>query len=145
MIKLFISLLLVASATNIYAQCLTCNSFNEAFKNPEQVTAIKINSMQHDVVLTEIPADIVKFINLKTLWLSSHEIIKINNAVCKLDNLRSLSLADNKLTSLPDCIYEMKNLEEIILNDNLFSAKTKEVIKNNFAKTNPGVKVFFGL
>ncbi len=136
-------LLMVLSNFNISSQCKTCNSFNDALKDPEMVTAIKINSMQHDTVLKKMPDELKLFVNLKTLWLSSHEISKVNEVVCLLEKLESFSLADNKLTGLPDCVYEMKSLKELVLNDNLFSEKEKEAIKRKFALKHPDVKLFF--
>ena len=145
MLKQLILLLLITASTNIYAQCTTCNSLSEALKNPEQVTAIKINSMQNDTVLKEFPQEISKFINLRILWLSSHEIKSINKDVCKLENLKSLSLAENHLKDLPECIYEMKNLKEIILLNNDFTEKAKTAIKARFAKSNHDIKVEFDM
>lgn len=128
-----------------YGQCTYCTGFDEAFKNPELVTIIKIDGGKSRVKLNKIPKDIVRFTNLKTLWLTKQDFYEIGDELCELKNISSLSLAEDKLIDLPECIYGMKNLIEIYLMDNNFSNEKIVEIRDRFRKANSQVKVVFDI
>lgn len=84
----------------------TYTSLDEALKNPEKVEALDLSGKD----LEELPGDISKFVNLKSLNLCSNEIEIVSPLIGKLKKLETLNLTRNPLRCLP---VEVKGLTEL--------------------------------
>jgi Leucine-rich repeat (LRR) protein len=120
-----------------FAQCVDCNSFEEALKNPEQVKTLKINSLMQDITLDSVPVTIGRLVNVEILYLSDHNFSTVPKEIGNLTKLKELSFSGSKLTSLPDEIFQLKNLNELLLLNNSFTDEYKATLKERFKKELP--------
>lgn len=133
----FLFLLSIAS----YSQCVKCNSFDEAAKNPTIVKSIIINSYVHGIELNEIPKSIEQFVNLEILFLSDQQFTSVPAEIGKLTHLKSISFGGCMLQSIPDELFQLKELEEVILANNEFTDEYKAALEKRFKAELPKVKV----
>ncbi len=126
-------------------QCVKCNSFEEAKKDPLRVKSIIVNPYTTDILLEEFPSDIGQFENCETLFLVGHNFTSISPDIGKLTQLKELSFAECILTDIPDEIFQLKNLKELILWENQFSEETIERIKAKAKKELPYTKLRISL
>jgi Leucine Rich Repeat (LRR) protein len=138
--KLALVLLLLVPIIT-FGQCVKCQSFEEADKDPAKVISIKINPNLTDITLEEIPATIAKYINLEVLYLTDHGFTSVTKEIGSLSKLKSLSLAGNELESLPEEIFQLKGLEELILFGNNFSDNYKAQLKKKLKEKLPNAKL----
>lgn len=97
--------------------------------------------------LKEVPIEIFKYKNLKTLNLSGNNLKTLPKELFDLNQLRSLDISNNKITSLYSGIAKLKNLKVLNLNGNflktlpiqIFSLSNLEklLIANNEIKELP--------
>lgn len=97
----------------------TLNELRNILKNAERNGSTELDLSDHG--LTNIPAEIGKLINLRTLNLSKNSLTKLPNEIGNLLELRDLSLENNQLTSIPGSIGRLLNLEMLDLEDNLLT------------------------
>lgn len=136
--KFLLTVFLVSAAS--FAQCTKCKSFKEAEIDPAKVKSIMMNGMMSDE-LDEIPADINKYINLETLYITDYGVNEVPKAIGQLKNLKSLSFAGNALTELPEDIYNLKQLKEFIISDNQFPQETLLTIEKKVKEKLPNCKL----
>jgi Leucine-rich repeat (LRR) protein len=126
---------------SLNAQCTNCNSFEEAFVDPENVIKLNYSGALNEQKLDSIPNQISTLKNLKFLYLSANNISKIPKEIIHLKKLEELSLAENELTDLPDFFFELSSLKEVILVSNKFSSEVVEEIKEKFKLKLPNTKL----
>jgi Leucine-rich repeat (LRR) protein len=68
--------------------------------------------------LTQLPVEMGKLTNLKSLNLCDNQITLLPKELAKLHQLESLSLHNNNLTVLPIAIVKLKNLQAISVRGN---------------------------
>lgn len=136
---LLFAALLAASLS--YGQCIKCESYEEALKEPSKVISIKVNPYLGDETFEEFPEDITEFTNLEELFLTDHGFTTLPPEIAQLKKLKKLSLAGNGLEELPDELFEMKHLKELILYSNEFSEEYLEEIKSKAKEKLPNTKV----
>ncbi|OYU80518.1 MAG: hypothetical protein CFE23_08490 [Flavobacterium sp. BFFFF1] len=139
--KKFAALLFLLLPVISFGQCVKCQSFEEADKDPEKVLSIKINPHTTDITLDEIPTAISKYTNLETLYLSDYGFTSVPKEIGSLSKLKSLSLAGNELETLPEEIFNLKALQELILFSNNFSDAYKAQLKKKLKEKLPNVKL----
>ena len=137
-LALWSSLALIATDSISYAQDIKIYDWEELqTANPDTIFAISFEKNK----LTELPADLSKFVNLKHLNLSKNKLTELPEFVFEFDSLKELNLTRNKLrsfpigtcrlqelkrlmigsndiTSLPDCVEYISKLEYLDLYDN---------------------------
>lgn len=86
--------------------------------DPTIVTSLKLRKQG----LTEVPADLSKFVNLIELDLSDNEITDFNSKLSGLPNLQVLNLSGNKLTAIPTDVCNLKSLKILNLSSNKINA-----------------------
>ena len=79
----------------------------------EKVTQLGL----HRSHLTEIPKELEKLNQLKTLWLSDNQLTDVTGLE-KLDQLKKLYLQNNQLTELPKGLEKLDQLTYLHLSDN---------------------------
>ncbi len=135
-----IALSLLFSAAS-FGQCVKCNNWSEAEKDPEKVISLIINPVKSDELPEEIPANIAAFVNVEELFLTDLSLKSIPKEIGKLTKLKSLSLAGNELETLPEELFELKNLKELILFSNAFSEDYAAQLRKNVKEKLPGTKL----
>ena len=98
----------------IIAGCSTYKDLEKALVNPEKVTALKIRNSK----IQELPPEISKLKNLKTLYLFRNQLTSIPKEIGELENLETLIISSNRLTSLPPEIVKLKKLKKLSLKHN---------------------------
>ena len=68
--------------------------------------------------LTELPAEISDFRELKELWVRNIQLVDLPTSIQKLSKLEELDLNGNKLTNLPAEIGDLRELRKMWVNDN---------------------------
>lgn len=129
-------LLTVFSATS-FAQCMACDAYSEAVKQPSEVRMLQVrnSSEQPDGRLGD-------FTKLQVLFWENSGITNLPSEVGKLQSLTDLSLAGNQLRDVPPAIYQLKNLKVLNLQGNPIDPSTRERLKKEFAEQLPTTKVF---
>jgi Leucine-rich repeat (LRR) protein len=72
----------------------------------------------NDNELSELPESIGKLINLQDLFLVRNSLAALPNALANLSNLRRLYLLHNKLTTLPPMLFQLKLLWRLDVQSN---------------------------
>ncbi|MER6506178.1 leucine-rich repeat domain-containing protein [Nonomuraea sp. NPDC001636] len=80
-----------------------------------------------DLDLTQVPAAVHGFKELRTLDLSSNRLSSLPEEIGDLTELRSLNLDDNELTALPASIGRLTALERLDADGNRLSALPPEI------------------
>lgn len=124
-----------------FGQCIKCESFEEALKDPAKVKSISINPNTGGDFLEEIPASISKFTNLEELYLSDHGLAAIPKEIGSLKKLKVLGLAGNSLEKLPEELFSLTQLKELILFDNAFSEEYLEELQKKVKQKMPKTKL----
>lgn len=124
-----------------FAQCVKCDSYSEAEKDPTKVISLKINPNLGGEYLEEIPVTISQFTNLEVLFLTDLDLVKIPKEIGKLTKLKSLSFAGNQLEELPEEMFDLTNLKELILFSNNFSDDYKNQLKKKMVEKMPQAKL----
>jgi Leucine-rich repeat (LRR) protein len=78
--------------------------------------------------LTEIPEEIFKYRNLKTLNLRNNEIKLVSKDIGFLKHLKNLNLSNNKITTLGAKFFDLVNLEYLFLNNNKLKSFPVQVV-----------------
>ena len=68
--------------------------------------------------LTSVPADVLRFTQLRSLFLNDNRLTSIPGEIDQLENLQSLHLDDNRLTELPPGLSKLSRLRELRLDRN---------------------------
>lgn len=140
--RLFISSILISLSLAVSAQCVNCNSLEEALKDPKKVKSLKVNPWQHGITMEELPASIGELENLEVLFLTGHAFHSIPPEIGKLKKLKELGFAETELIDLPDELFELRQLKELILLNTTLSEEYKEKIKPLLKEKLPKTKVF---
>ncbi|TAD96837.1 MAG: hypothetical protein EAZ97_13360 [Bacteroidetes bacterium] len=82
--------------------------------------------------LTNIPAEIGFYKNLKTLHLSGNQLTSLPKEIGLLVNLENLSIAENQIVSLPEEIKNLKKLTYIYLRSNKLSETERDKLEKWF-------------
>ena len=77
--------------------------------------------------LTSIPPEIGQLVNLKKLYLDNNQLTSIPPELGQLVNLQQLSLSYNKLISIPPEIGQLVNLQELYLTANQLTSIPSEI------------------
>ena len=77
--------------------------------------------------LTSFPMELLKFKDMKELYLFDNKITSIPPEIIKLRNLQRLDLSFNKLTSIPPEIGQLTNLQELHLSYNNLTSVNPEL------------------
>jgi hypothetical protein len=85
--------------------------------------------------LTEIPADIFKYRNLKTLNLRNNAIKLVSKEIGTLKHLKRLDLSNNQISNLGAKFFDLINLEHLFLNKNKLKSFPVQVAKLTKLKT----------
>lgn len=75
-------------------QCVKCNSFEEAKKDPLRVKSIIVNPYTTDILLEEFPSDIGPFENCETLFLVGHNFTSISPDIWKLGTIKKKKIGE---------------------------------------------------
>ncbi|HVS91241.1 MAG TPA: leucine-rich repeat domain-containing protein [Mucilaginibacter sp.] len=89
-------------------------SIEEANKKPDKVIFLNLSLGR----LNEIPKDILRYKNLKSLSLDYNNIKEIPAWFASLNALQDLSLSKNQLTIFPAVLLKLKKLKTINLSSN---------------------------
>jgi internalin A len=81
--------------------------------------------------IKELPLEVCRLTNLRTLDLMSNELSALPPEIGRLINLRKLYLAGNHLTALPPEICQLANISELWLTTNRFTELPPEVCRLN--------------
>lgn len=99
----------------LHAQELRVYNWEEVQSaHPDTVFAI---SFEKDK-LTELPADLSKFIHLKQLNLTKNKLTELPAFVFELDSLQELNISKNKLSTFPIGICRLKKLKRLMIGSN---------------------------
>lgn len=90
-------------------------SLNEAQNSAYFVEVLDLQQQ----ALTTFPNEILKFTDLKRLYLQGNQLTSLPKEISQLKNLEVLHLHSNQLTSLPKEISQLKNLKVLTLWDNV--------------------------
>jgi Leucine-rich repeat (LRR) protein len=94
-----------------------------ALKNPDEVIKLDLSKQK----LSELPAEVYQFKNLRELYLGKNKFEAIPSDINKLNKLEIIDFSKNKLTALPLELFECKKLKKIIVNQNEISSIPKEI------------------
>jgi Leucine-rich repeat (LRR) protein len=123
-----------------FGQCVKCESFVEALKDPSKVTSIQMNGTTVDASFDEVP-DLAIFTNLEILYLTDLALVEIPEEIGKLKNLKELSFAGNELEEVPEELFRLKQLKELILFSNSFTDEYKAELQKRVKKDLPNTKL----
>lgn len=96
-----------------------------AHETLSQVTTLSLENQN----LSELPAEIGKFTNLKVLNLENNNLYELPEEIGLLKNLTSLDLSNNHLTNLPFSMRHLTNLMKLT-----FSRNNIEILPDIFEK-----------
>ena len=134
--KSIIFTLILLCTSSIYAQCVDCNSLEEALKEPTKVKTLKINGFMHEA-LEEVPASIGELVNLEILYLTDHEFTTIPKEIGQLKALKEISLSGTQITELPEEFFGLSNLKEVLLMNTAMEEEYKSELKAKFKEKLP--------
>lgn len=77
--------------------------------------------------LTEIPAKVFPYTQLKVLLLNKNQLKNVSNNIAQLVHLEQLDLSKNKLTVLPKALTELANLVFLNLDENKLTALPTDI------------------
>ena len=140
--KFLITSIFISFSITASAQCVDCNSLEEALKDPKKVKSLKVNPWQHGISMDELPASIGELENIEVLFLTGQAFHSIPPEIAKLKKLRELGFAESELTSIPDDLFELTQLKELILLNTTLSEEYKEKIRPILKEKLPKTKVF---
>ncbi|MDW3646671.1 MAG: hypothetical protein R8P61_06405 [Bacteroidia bacterium] len=136
--KSFIFSLILLFSSSLYAQCVDCNSLEEALKEPAKVKTLKINAYMHES-LEEVPPSIGELVNLEILYLTDHEFTTIPSEIGQLKNLKEISFSGSPITAVPEEIFGLTKLKEVLLMntamDDAYKKELKALFKEKLPKT----------
>lgn len=92
------------------------NKLEEALANPTLVARLDLSRKQ----LTEVPADVSKFVNLEELILRGNKLTSLPVGLSACTKLRSIDISDNLFTTIPPVLQEIKALRRLLANNNQF-------------------------
>ena len=115
MIKKQFALILILWSSLCYGQELTVYDWEEVQNaHPDTVFAI---SFEKDK-LTELPADLAKFTNLKQLNLAKNKFTELPDYIFSFDSLQELNLTRNKLSSFPVGLCRFSGIRRLLIGSN---------------------------
>ena len=77
--------------------------------------------------LTSVPMELLKFKDMKELYLDNNQLTSIPKEIGQLINLKKLNLGFNQLTSIPPEIGQLINLKELWLYNNELTSIPPEI------------------
>lgn len=77
--------------------------------------------------LTEIPAKVFPYTQLKILLVNRNQLKQISDKIAELTHLEQLDLSQNKLTVLPKALTELSNLVSLNLESNRLTALPTDI------------------
>lgn len=134
--KSFIFSLILLFSSSIYAQCVDCNSLEEALKDPTKVKTLKVNGYMHES-MEEIPPSIGELVNLEILYLTDQEFTAIPVEIGQLKNLKEISFSGTQITAVPEEIFGLTNLKEVLLMNTAMEDEYKKELKALFKEKLP--------
>lgn len=72
--------------------------------------------------LTELPSDLSKFTNLKSLNLSKNKLSALPEFITEFDSLQELNLSKNKLSKFPIGLCKLTELKRLLIGSNDIAA-----------------------
>lgn len=118
--KLFVLCWIIwsVSATATPQDSLRTYTWAEALNtDPDSVFSLSLEKMK----LETLPAELMRFKNLRKLDLSKNKLSKLPENIGELAQLEELNLAKNNLDLFPLELCQLTNLRRLILNRNNFS------------------------
>lgn len=104
-----------AAGSSLHAQEVNVYDWEDVqAANPDTIFAISFEKNK----LTELPAELSKFKNLKQLNLSKNKLTKLPAFIFDFDSLQELNLTRNKFSTLPIGICRLQELKRLMIGNN---------------------------
>lgn len=118
------------------AKSLNKNISSLTEEDYKKITKVDVNGCN----IKNIPSEINKLINLKSLDLSNNDLTKVELKENSLNNLEEIYIQGNRLKEIPLNLNKMKTLRKIDLSDNQLVGG--EAIIKEIKENNPGLTLF---